>query len=237
MLDRKSNFCKIFKFDPTKSITFKQAFAIVVCLHIVGFVGFTQISAYRARVAKENAERKKLESQEKLPQLWNNEGIAPRVVATPKPTTKPKKKEESQFIASIIQKYNQITNSLYKSWTSFNTPPVAKKYVQPKPVKVVNNNKTPVKKPVNAVPKPQPKPQTVKETPKRLPPAVEYRIKNYNAAPPTRPKRAVAVPSLLDDVKIDESITVYEPQTWVAENGEVLTSTTSRKTTTYIIPQ
>lgn len=75
-----------------KPISFKQAGIIVLALHAFAFLGFTQWSSYKAKLAKELREAKKeqLLSSTHSKQDWNNQHIKPKVVAvapTPKPAS------------------------------------------------------------------------------------------------------------------------------------------------------
>jgi len=78
------------RFTHHKPISFKQAGIIVLVLHAFAFLGFTQWSNYKARLAKELREAKKeqLLSSAHSKQDWNNQHIKPKIVAvapTPKP--------------------------------------------------------------------------------------------------------------------------------------------------------
>lgn len=92
-----------------KPLTFKQAGLIVIALHVVGLVVFTQYASYKARVAKELREARKaaLLSETHSQQDWNNSNIRPKVVATPPP------KIASQP-ANVNNKPNNIQETLQK---------------------------------------------------------------------------------------------------------------------------
>ena len=79
------------EFKKYKSISFKQAWLIVLALHAFAFLGFIQWSNYKAKLAKEFREAKKAQllAESSSKQDWNNQHIKPKIVAvapTPKPT-------------------------------------------------------------------------------------------------------------------------------------------------------
>lgn len=79
------------EFKKYKSISFKQAWLIVLALHAFAFLGFMQWSNYKAKLAKEFREAKKAQllAEASSKQDWNNQHIKPKIVAvapTPKPT-------------------------------------------------------------------------------------------------------------------------------------------------------
>lgn len=79
------------EFKKHKSISFKQAWLIVLALHAFALLGFTQWSNYKARLAKEFREERKAQllAESSSKRDWNNQHIKPKIVAvapTPKPT-------------------------------------------------------------------------------------------------------------------------------------------------------
>lgn len=102
----------------TKPISFKQAGVIVIALHVVGFIGFTQYASYKAKVARELREEKKAEllASKPLKQDWNNSNIKPRIVATatPKQTDEPKPPAPNQ-IKRVLQKVETVAQTATES--------------------------------------------------------------------------------------------------------------------------
>jgi hypothetical protein len=78
------------EFKKYKPISFKQAWLIVLALHAFAFLGFIQWSNYKAKLAKEFREAKKVQllAESSSKQDWNNQHIKPKIVAVapPKPT-------------------------------------------------------------------------------------------------------------------------------------------------------
>lgn len=88
-----------------KPLTFKQAGLIVIALHVVVIVAFTQYASYKAKIAKELREVKKvaLLSEKHIQQDWNKSHIKPKVVATPVPKTTAQTTNTSNKIAGVQQ--------------------------------------------------------------------------------------------------------------------------------------
>ena len=77
------------RFYPRKPITYKQAWVIVIGLHVIGFIGLSEVSKLRASWRK--ADRDKMWAQKaSAPKvsLWPDKRPAPIVVARPKPIIK-----------------------------------------------------------------------------------------------------------------------------------------------------
>lgn len=123
------------EFKRYKSISFKQAWLIVLALHAFALLGFTQWSNYKARLAKELRETRKAEllAGNSSKQDWNNQHIKPKIVAvapTPKPTpnqtvssanpllkTVPKMVEDAKmvFISTQNKATEEIKNAFLNS--------------------------------------------------------------------------------------------------------------------------
>lgn len=149
-----------------KPLTFKQASLIVIALHVIGVVVFTQYADYKAKIAKELREAKKvaLLSEKRSQQDWNNSHIKPRVVATPPPklasqsangNNKPSNIQETlhkvtkQISSNIEQNLNEFKpkQQLVKTNPSQQYPKSTVWKVEPK--------QSPVKQPVVLVKKPE----------------------------------------------------------------------------------
>ena len=101
-----------------KAITFKQAFLIVVGLHVLAFVGLTQVASWRAKLAKEKRDQKREQLLAHTEQVqWAQTSEKPQIVAYPsfkqvaevkKPATLPPsvlpKKETEKPKPQIVQK-------------------------------------------------------------------------------------------------------------------------------------
>lgn len=149
-----------------KPLTFKQASLIVIALHVIGVVVLTQYADYKAKIAKELREAKKvaLLSEKRSQQDWNNSHIKPRVVATPPPklasqsangNNKPSNIQETlhkvtkQISSNIEQNLNEFKpkQQLVKTNPSQQYPKSTVWKVEPK--------QSPVKQPVVLVKKPE----------------------------------------------------------------------------------
>lgn len=143
-----------------KPITFKQAGVIVIALHVAGFIGFTQYSSYKAKIARELREEKKAEilAGNRLKQDWNNSNIKPRIVATVTPKQKsedvPPASSQTQQVLQKVETAVQTATINVKevaknietlavaSIETFEKPQEATKVKIPAPIQV----KQPVKK-------------------------------------------------------------------------------------------
>lgn len=219
-----------------KAITFKQAFLIVVGLHVLAFVGLTQIASWRAKIAKEKREQKREQLLAYTKEVqWARTSETPRVVAYPSFKQKPKITE--------VKKPTTLPPSV-----------LPKKEIEKPKVQIVQ--KKPFVLPKKEIP-PQPKPVVVQHKPKPTPKPVETRVvyqrtitKKQNQSPTvsiqststrsySTPRSQtidlpVSVPEIIN-IPFDPSPrptnivrsavpNVYEPAAWVAENGQVIHS-------------
>jgi hypothetical protein len=107
------------EFKKYKSISFKQAWLIVLALHAFAFLGFIQWSNYKAKLAKEFREAKKAQllAESSSKQDWNNQHIKPKIVAVAPPTPKPKpiKSSESTTPLKAISEVFEETKTAFVS--------------------------------------------------------------------------------------------------------------------------
>jgi len=123
-----------------KSISFKQALLIVLALHGFAFLGFTQWSNYKAKLAKEfrEAQKAQLLAESSSKQDWNNKHIKPKIVAVA-PTPKPTPIETAPSISPLkaISKIVEETKTAFTSTQNKATEEIKKTFLDNK--KTVNN--------------------------------------------------------------------------------------------------
>ena len=97
-----------------KPLTFKQAGLIVIALHVMGVVAFTQYASYKAKIAKELRESKKIAllSEKQSQQDWNNSHIKPKVVATPPPKIASQSANGNNKPSNIQETLQKVTKQI-----------------------------------------------------------------------------------------------------------------------------
>jgi len=111
-----------------KSISFKVALVIVICLHAVGAIALVQLSSIRAKLARidwnEQLE-KRYSDNKSTSNDWPQKGHAPKVVITavPKPPQKYINKPRSApstTVSSVSKKPNETkTKTIYSNTSEY----------------------------------------------------------------------------------------------------------------------
>jgi hypothetical protein len=95
-----------------KSISWKSALGIVICLHLFGYVAVSQYSSYRKKLAQELKEKKELlYSQAKFnPKEWARDPSAKPQVFYPPPKQPMVKQENKKFNIDFSKNINLVTD-------------------------------------------------------------------------------------------------------------------------------
>ena len=171
------------EFKKHKSISFKQALIIVLALHGFAFLGFTQWSNYKAKLAKEFREAKKAQllAESSSKQDWNNKHTNPKIVAVappPKPT--PNQIAPTTSPLKAISKMVEETKTAFVSTQNKATEEIKKTFLDSK--KPANNYVAKPSQPSRVVTAPANKVYVVSSKPRQTQSVVKPRSTQQTAS-------------------------------------------------------